>query len=117
MFVKRMSFERMVGHSVLWSKNGCQVWHNGQMTGQSGLWSKNGCQVWHNGQMTGQSGLWSKAACEVWQQTGCGQSGLWSKNGCEVYHPDRWLARMVYGLRMVAKYGIRTDGWPEWDMI
>jgi hypothetical protein len=27
---------------------------------------------------------------------------------------DRWLARVVYGPSMVAKYGIRTDGWPEW---
>jgi hypothetical protein len=95
-FVKRKAYERMVGQSGLWSKNGCQVWHNGQMIGQSGLWSKAGCELWHIGQLDG------------FRE---------SKAGCEVYHPDRWLARMVYGLRMVAKYGIRTDGWPEWDMI
>ncbi len=39
-----------------------------------------------------------------------GQNGLWSKDGCEGWQTDRWLVRVVYGLRLVANYGI-MDRW------
>ncbi len=121
-FAKRMAYERMVGPSGLWSKDGCMAYDitdRWLATGQSGLWFKNGCEVWQNGQMVGQSGLWSKNGCEFWHNGQMvGQNGLWTKDGCEVWRTHRWLARIgLWSKNGCEVWRIQTDVRLEWDML